>query len=249
MSLKHLKERCAGCERIGVKMNKEHIFPKWLIMRTGTDKTGIRWGENPRLPALAVTVPLCVECNRLFGEQLESPVAAIFDDLEARRGISDLEAELLVRWMWKITGLSWIATHPYGKYNRIYTLRERVLRPIDALRGDLILALSLIEAINPSYGDKPLGVDSTTEVDAVFASGVFSKIAIMAVHAPFAHLIPQAFSLFRLLPNRDATSSAKLCHPKVGFKNDTEAVSVTMLSSIALSEAHDKAARRRQRRQ
>ncbi len=84
-------------------MTKEHVFPKWLIIRTGTNKTGIRWG-NKIIPALSVTVPLCKSCNQAFGKYLEAPIKKVFDDLESQKGISDIEADLLVRWLWKLEG-------------------------------------------------------------------------------------------------------------------------------------------------
>jgi hypothetical protein len=87
MKFKHMKRRCAGCERIGIRTNKEHVFPKWLIKRTGTDKTGIRWGGISKMSALSATMPLCLKCNQAFGDELERPVSRIFDDLEADRGI------------------------------------------------------------------------------------------------------------------------------------------------------------------
>jgi hypothetical protein len=241
MGLGHLLGRCAGCERSNLEMTKEHVFPRWLIRRTGTDKTSIRWG-NKRIPAIAATFPLCTECNHLFGDKLEAPVSAIFDDLESQRGISESEAELLVRWLWKITGINWIATHPYGSYTRTRTLKERILRPLDEIRGNLMLAISLVKEIEAKYGDRPMGVDSPTEIDAVFASGVFSYVALMVVIEPLADLVPIQFSRFRFLPRRDETCDAKLFYPTRGFDTDTEAVSVTWVSSQVLSVAHDKLA-------
>lgn len=124
-------------------MNKEHIFPQWLIERTGTNATGIRWGAKRDVPALAATFPLCEQCNRDFGEYLEGPTARLFDEIEAGAGLSDNDAELLVRWLWKIKGLAWIADHPDGQYSSKYTLRERVLLPIDEIRGHLTLGIAL----------------------------------------------------------------------------------------------------------
>lgn len=112
--LKHLKIRCAGCERQDVPMNKEHLFPQWLILRTGTHQTGIRWGNKRNVSALSATFPLCMECNSEFGRDLESPTSKLFDDIENGQGLSDDEAELLIRWMWKIQGLAWIANYPNG---------------------------------------------------------------------------------------------------------------------------------------
>ncbi len=239
MSFKHLKKWCAGCERTGVETSKEHVFPSWLIMRTGTHKTGIRWIGGEIIPALKATLPLCKRCNNDFGNELEKPAAKIFDDLEARRGISDNEAELLVRWLWKIAGLFWIALTPSGDYTPLYSLRERVLRPIDSIRGGLVLAVSLIETIDSSHGDKPMGLDSHTLLDAIFVAGVFSEIAIMVVLEAFADMIPEHFSQYRLLNVREASGDAKLFHPRVGFSDDNEAVLITKLASNKLSVAHD----------
>jgi hypothetical protein len=228
-------------------MNKEHVYPEWLIRRTGTHETGIRWGKN-WVPALAATVPLCVECNKAFGRELEVPVSKIFDDLESNRGISDNEAELLIRWLWKTVGLFWIAQHPMDDYSEAYTLRELVLRPIDYVRGHLMLGVSLIEKIDASHGDKPMGLDSgIQELDAIFVSGVFSEIAVMVLLEDFVQMVPDNFSIYRLAAKRDASAYAKFFYPKVGFQNDNEAVCVTLFSSINLAKAHDNLARELQR--
>jgi hypothetical protein len=70
------KNQCICCHRTNVKINKEHIFPKWLIRRTNTNNTSIRW-LNKRIPALSATLPICTDCNRDFGEKLEKPVSKI----------------------------------------------------------------------------------------------------------------------------------------------------------------------------
>src|ERR1700674_4134487 len=188
--LGHLRKRCAGCNRTGDSMNKEHIFPEWLIRRTGTHQTGIRWGDKKEVSASKATLPLCVGCNSDFGRELESPTARLFDDIEQGRGMSDYDAELLVRWMWKIAGLAWIASFPGGRYTIKYTLRERVLHPIDAIRSHLILGIALIAEQHPESKDLPMGLDSATLLDGVFVSGVFSKIAMMVVLEAFDNMIP-----------------------------------------------------------
>ena len=83
----------------------------------------------------------------------------ILDDFEDARGISDNEAELIVRWLWKVDGLLWHISHPTQDYSPIYTLRDRVIRPLDAIRGELILALALCASLDPRYGDAPMGLD------------------------------------------------------------------------------------------
>lgn len=221
-------------------MNKEHIFPQWLILRTGTNKTGIRWGDKRGLSALSATFPLCMECNSEFGRELEEPTSKLFDDIEHGRGLSDEEAELLIRWLWKIQGLTWIANHPNGKYTIKYTLRERVLFPIDEVRGQLILGIALYKNLHPDSTDLPMGIDSSTQVDAIFVSGVFSKIAIMVVRELFQSMIPSKFECYRLAPRRDQLCSGKLFFPPNSFQDDVEAVGETYAASVLLSKAHDK---------
>lgn len=237
--LKHLKERCAGCERQDVPMNKEHLFPSWLILRTGTDKSGIRWGEKRGVPALAATFPLCEDCNTVFGHDLEGPASRLFDEIEQGQGMSDDEAELLIRWMWKIKGLAWIATHPGGHYTQKYTLRERVLFPIGEIRGRLILGVALVKGLHQESTDLPMGIDSRTEHDAVFVSGVFSRIAMMAVAEQFEPMMPPQFARYRLATVRHTLHGGKLFYPPISFDDDVEAVGITYLASVPLSVAHD----------
>jgi hypothetical protein len=167
-------------------------------------------------------------------------MSRILDDIEAERGLSDNEAELIVRWLWKIDGLLWHVSHPTQDYSPKYTLRERVLRPLDAIRGDLVLALALCTSVDPSYGDAPMGLDSHTAVDGIFVSGVFSRTAMMVVLAPFQDLIPQQFSRYRLTSVRGhSDADAKLFYPRTTFPTDTELVGVTWLCSRQLSAAHE----------
>lgn len=248
MEVKHLKLRCAGCERTDVKMNKEHVFPKWLIERTGTHRTGIRWGSEKKVPGLSATLPLCVECNTVFGKALEGPVARIFEDLEQQRGISDNEAELLIRWLWKMEGIFWAVFNPNGKYSPSRTLRGTISRPLDDIRGRLVLAISLIEKIDQSHGDKPLGLDSEVSViDGIFVSGVFSETALMVLLSDFAHMVPRNFSMYSMAVKIDAVRDGKLFHPKIGFADDNKAVLVTMTASRKLKAAHEAFARKLQR--
>jgi len=239
----YLKERCAGCGRTKFRVTKEHLFPKWLIIRTKTDKTRIRWINNKHITASKCTIPLCERCNYDFGEKLEKPVSKIFTHLEEGKGISETEAELLIRWLWKITGLFWVWMHPKGRYTQIYSVRERVLRPIDKIRQNLVLGISLIQNIDPEYGDLPMGIDSTNEIDAIFASGVFSKIALMVSLNIFEKYIPDCFfTKIHLHRKPNPAPEAKLFYPKTGFKDDTEAVHYTKVISDILSIKHDELA-------
>lgn len=224
-------------------MNKEHLFPMWLVLRTGTHKTGIRWGSRRGVSARRATLPLCEECNAVFGRELEGPTRKLFDDIENMEGLSDNDAELLIRWMWKIKGLAWLASAPNGKYTEAFTLRERVLRPIDQVRGHLVLAIALLKDLHPESRDYPMGMNSYTECDAIFVSGVFSRVAAMAVLEDFADLIPEQFTQFHLHPKRVPSGDAKLLHPSETFRDDVEAVGITWEASRELARLHDEFAR------
>jgi len=220
-------------------MTKEHLFPQWLIERSGTATTGIRWLDRKWVPAKAATIPLCARCNRDFGNELESPVSRIFSDLESGQGLSDAEAELLVRWLWKFEGLAWTYYHPHGIYTKKYTLRQRVLKPIDQIRGSLVLAIGMIDNIDPSFGDAPMGIDSFNLHNAIFVAGVFLRVALMVLLDDFASIVPPEFSQYHFAAKPDGSTNAKLFYPKVGFRNDTEAVMKTCLVAKTLSKLHD----------
>ena len=234
------KLECIACDESGKKMNKEHVFPKWLILKTKTDKTKISWKKNINIPGLAATLPLCEECNSLFGSELESPVAHIFEELELGRGLSDYEAELLIRWLWKIDGMIWKVNNPNETYSEKYTLKERVLNPVDLVRPHLILAISIIETIDFGFVDSPMGIDSTNQIDSIFVSGVFSRVAIMVTLDCFQNLIPPNFSIYNLKDIMDKEDTNKVFFPKKGFLDCTKAVGITKMASIRLSEEHDK---------
>jgi len=220
-------------------MTKEHIFPLWLIERSGTAMTGIRWLCRKWISAKAATIPLCAKCNKDFGEILEVPASRIFKDLESDRGLSDAEAEILIRWLWKFEGLAWIFNNPDGIYTKKYTLAERILHPIDNIRGSLVIAIGMIEKIDPSFSDAPIGIDSYNTHNAIFVAGVFLKAAIMVLLRDFAQMVPSEFSQYNLLEKPSEMANAKLFYPKVGFHNDIEAVAKTLIVAKTLSQLHD----------
>lgn len=224
-------------------MNKEHFWPQWLIERTGTYRTTVRFSTEKRINPKSLVVPLCAKCNSDFGRELESPVSSIFRDLEAGRGLTDNGAELLIRWLWKFEGLFWCFTHPTDLYSERYSLRDRILNPIDEIRGDLALAVSLVDTIRPEFGDAPMGIDSWNDHSAIFVSGVFARVALMALDAQFVDQVPSQFSIYRLADQYAPDRSASLFFPKVGFRDCVEAVGVTKNASLFLSYAHDLTAR------
>jgi len=126
-----------------------------------------------------------------------------------------------------------------------YTLRERVLQPIDEFRSNITLAISLADVINPKFRDAPMGLDSWTDVNAVFVAGVFSRIAIMVLERQFEGFISKQFAAYRLADLKAPDRSAKLFYPPIGFRDCVEAVNVTREVALFLSHAHDLEARNR----
>lgn len=239
----YFRTACLACCRTGVKMNKEHFWPEWLINYTGTHKTGVKVGPGKKANPRRVKMPLCTSCNADFGRELEAPMSRILPDLEAGRGVSDQEAEIMVRWLWKLAGLAWCLHNPTVRYTEKYLLRDRVLRPIDEIRPALRVAVGLAETLDPTYGDAPMGLDSWNELNGVYVAGVFGRVAMMVLLDSFEDQIPSNFSLYRFGPPNAADRDTKLFFPKIGFRNCEEAVYVTVNVAGYLSHAHEMAAR------
>jgi hypothetical protein len=239
-SFKHLKKKCAGCEKEKLLMSKEHVFPKWLILKTNTHKTGIRWITEKWVSALSCTMPLCHRCNKLFGKELESPVSVIFNTLESGKGISDYDCELLIRWLWKTRGLFWhIGNIGNDTYTHAYTLKERILQPIDQIRGNLVIAIARFEEVDPSAKNLPMGIDSTNEISAIFVSGVFSKLAILVIHNDFVEFVPDNFTCYKLKDELDINDKSIAITPRIAFSDGRDATSTTQKCSNILSMLHD----------
>jgi hypothetical protein len=134
--IKQFKDACVGCGSRTNPKNKEHPFPKWLITRTRTDRTSIRWINGKKIPADQATLPLCKQCNDDFGAQLESPMSRLLTEIENGKGVSDNEAEIVIRWLWKLEGLLWHVRHPSHDYSAKFTFRERVLLPLNDIGND-----------------------------------------------------------------------------------------------------------------
>lgn len=221
-------------------MNKEHFWPVWLIQRTGAVKDGVTWAGKKNVPALAATLPICQECNTVLGQELEAPMSRLFDEIESGKGVSDNEAELFVRWLWKLEGLAWTFTHPGHRYTQKYTLRQRALLPIDDMRGHLTLALSLAEQRDPKWKEGALGIDSMNVHNAIFVSGVFSRIAVVVLMTMFEDELPGSFSKYHLHPKREPVQGdAKLFFPKTGFRTCTDAINLLVAISPNISRLHD----------
>ena len=235
--------RCVACERVNQPMTGEHMFPLWLIDYCDVRRDGIAWagqdsGANPR----TATVPLCEACNHRLGSELEDPVSRILPRLEAGHGITDREAELLVRWLWKFEGLGVCYARlglPGWRYSDRWTLIERILGdPPRQVRHLLTLAIGLTNQNDPEHEDWPMGLDhGASGLDGFFVSGVFRKTALMVTLSRFADMIPPWYGTYQL---GSVTDPAVACFvPPVCFPFSADAIGATKRVSLPLKKAHE----------
>lgn len=223
-TLKHFKDRCVCCEQVGVPMNKEHIYPKWLLQHTKTQKDTFKWIYGD-VPGDQATVPLCIDCNTQLGIELEGPVCKIFKAIEAGQGFNDNDAELLVRWMWKINGLFyWSICNENWKYGFI-SLKEHVLSKIVQPRNRITLAISLIEDPDEEFGCGPVGLDAFSVFSNVYAAGVFSKLCIAVINSSYIkHVDQDKWTLYTLSNSPMVLNSNNRIRPQYGFKTGSSAI-------------------------
>lgn len=240
-TLARAKLRCLACERTGQEMTKEHFWPKWLIKHTQAKEV---WHtSSTKLNPEAVTIPLCKICNNDFGAKLEAPVKKAFEELESGKGLSDLQAELLARWLWKFEGLMWCAEN-FDKHESTYsthwTLKQRILdAPAFEIRPILTLGISLIQKRSPEKDEWPMGIDSTiTDRNCLFVSGVFSKVAIIITLSDYKHKVPSEFSLYDF-GETPIDRDAKVFFPSEGFEFTDIAVQKTQEVSFILNVLHE----------
>lgn len=221
------------------KPTKEHFWPKWLIRHTKMEKHKIVWFGGNEVYPLTATIPLCSECNSELGSKLEKPMMDLLVDIESGKGISDNEAEIFVRWAWKMEGFSWRLFQPNDEYSGVYTIKERVLKNIDQIRGGLILAVALIE--DPCQGKKylPMGLCNTNEVNAIIMSGIIGKVAFILLTEDQIDKLPLQFSYYRLNPLRDGLGDAKLFYPETGFQTFKQAQDLTRAAASLISLSFD----------
>lgn len=235
--------RCVGCERSGQKMTREHLFPLWLIKHAKVFKEGISWAGRKGVNPKTATMPLCVDCNSRLGAELEGPVSKIFPRIETEEEVSDYEAELLIRWLWKFCGLTACyayAGDPDWRYSSTWTLIERVLgEPFNTVRRRLCLAIGLIHANDPDFHDWPVGLDSEIgAMDTFFIAGVFGRVALLTCLNDFAGYIPGMFATYNLAHQRDVSGEVVL-YPPVCFPFGSDAINVMREISPPMKRMHE----------
>jgi hypothetical protein len=221
-------------------MSREHFFPRWLIEHADVRSEGIDWLGIKGIAPDQATVPLCSECNNALATSLEGPVTTIFRALDADEPISDLEAELLVRWMWKFEGLQWsLYAGSAARYTQRWSLLGRVTKPqaFADIRNRLVLAVATCHANDPGFSEWPLGLDTPPGEDAITMSGVFRRVAILTSLVDFVDEIPDVFGKY-VFGDIPADRHAKVFSPPCSFLFGKGAVEVTKMTAAHLSERH-----------
>lgn len=237
--MKKFRKVCIGCDKKVKKMTKEHFWPKWMIKHTNMTKHKIVWWNGNEVYPLTATIPLCGPCNHELGSKLEAPMQKLFLDIEEGKGISDNEAEVFIRWCWKMEGFAWRLYAPEGQYSEVYTVSERALKSIDHIRPRLVLAIALVEDECEGEDFRPLGLCNTNESNAIVVSGVISKVAFIVLTDDQVGSLPVNFSYYRLNALRDGLGDAKLFYPEFGFKKFTDARDLTRRAAAFISHKTD----------
>lgn len=233
-----------------LRKSKEHIFPKWLIARSGAksifaQRDGVRRTHSPN----TLTISMCEECNNEIGAKLEDPVSKAFADLENGRGLSDRECELLVRWLWKFEGIEWMSNffenHKF-RYSELYTLKQRVLGAgFGDIRNDLILGISMIEvdelAEDEDYQGLPIGIDTRiSPIEMICATGVFCKIAITVSLERFSDEVSPSLSIYKFADRTSRNKrDEKIFFPSTGFLTCGFAVNAMIRTGRTLKRLHE----------
>jgi len=230
-SFSGFKEKCICCEHTGKLMNKEHFFPQWLLKGTSCEKT-LFSSPYGKIPGRKLTIPLCEDCNSKLGSNLEAPVSKIFENIERGMGFNDNDAELLVRWMWKIKGMFyWSICNDNWLYSSL-TLKERVLEKIGSPRSRISIGISVIEdeLENEEFGYAPIGLSSFTFWSNVYVVGVFSKLSIVVFYSIYRPLINEnIWTVYTLSDYPILMNPKKKVFPITYFENGTIAVKTTRL--------------------
>ena len=165
---------CAFCERTGVKLSREHVFPQWLSKVSGAKSFTIhRNGKAVTTPLMeVVTRQVCEPCNNGWMKTLEDETAAVMTAmLEVSPGaytIGDAERRTLARWLLKTLMTCQLAmvsrnekgpfrpahypiffNHPEPSANQV-TLLSAFAGPAEAVRMQMLIPLQAGEGM-PTY--------------------------------------------------------------------------------------------------
>lgn len=240
-STKHLKDKCVCCEESGKKYSREHVFPKWLLEISNTKQAPFQWLCKPFITGQKCTIPLCIECNNTLGIELEDKVKDIFTNIELGNGFNDYEAELLIRWMWKIVGLLFRTVIP--TYSPNVTVKQHVLSQISQPRDRLSIAISIIKDGYVNYDFTPIGISSIGHYSSIYCAGILSHLSIIVLYTKFIDRIPNNWGVYTLSKTPLMMNPNKKFYPPVGFENGNVATWKTKEAcNIELQYFHNKCA-------
>jgi len=227
IDFRDFKNQCICCEQSSVKMNKEHVYPLWLLEHTNNKKVPFSWPYG-KIPADQCTIPLCVDCNTELSKVIESPMKAILINVENNLGFNDQEAEIIARWLWKMTGMFYWGlcddSFAYGPAK----LRDRVLEPICMPRSRICIGVSLINDSRQDYKYSPVGIDCIPLYSNVLAGGVFSNLSILVFYSKFSSLVPDCYwTKYQLSDTPIMLNPNKKVFPQVGFDTGDDAINIT----------------------
>ena len=234
-----------------LERTKEHIFPRWLIELSGaTEIIVYREGTRLQHSPETLTVPMCKSCNNLLGSDLEGPVKGAMIDLLAGKGLSDVECELLVRWLWKFDSIQWLENFfddHHRRYSSRFTMKERILgQGFHEVRSQLVFAAALIAEDEmkgtPESRGQPIGIDTPmSEHDMIAVTGVFCQAAFAVSLKTFAHHLPKNLTRYEFPILTDSTDRrAKVFFPKEGYENCSQAIDSMRSSGRKLKIEHDR---------
>lgn len=66
-----------GAEHGSKPFNNEHVIPKWILKRYGTEKSFMVLPNNTEIKHNKYLIPCCKDCNSELGEKLEKPLSSL----------------------------------------------------------------------------------------------------------------------------------------------------------------------------
>lgn len=108
-SLLVAKDACLVCCRIKTNLNKEHVFPNWLLKLTDSKDQKLKIQETHFAQFSKHKFDICVECNAKLGDQVENPISSYFKEGPIGiQALKDEKPELLYSWLvWIVLKAHW----------------------------------------------------------------------------------------------------------------------------------------------
>lgn len=242
-SCNHYKEKCIFCEEKNQKMNKEHIFPQWLLKMTSNTKEPLNWIYGT-VSADKLVVPLCVECNSLLSVEIETPMSNVLKRIENGQGFNDAEAELIIRWLWKMKGMFyWSHCYDGWEYSS-FRMKDHILGEITKPRSRISIGVSLASKNEKGY--IPIGLCDMTLYSNMFVSGVFSRTSFIVFYTDLIKYIDQEiWTVHTLSDVPNILNDKKKFYPKTSFSTGVEACYDTRIKAgknSTLFKEHEKKA-------